>query len=67
MTFKLWLLSIIISALAPYFLPKTGNRQGETSFDENRGYTPGTYPDHTLSSLQHDRQQSDDICSKNKA
>lgn len=67
MTFKLWLLSIIISALAPYFLPKAARRQGGTSFDENRGYTPGSYPDHTLSALQHDREQSHESCSKNEA
>ncbi len=54
MTFKLWLLSIIISALAPYFLPKAGRQTQEPSGKDNTSYSPGQYPDHSLSALQSD-------------
>lgn len=55
MTFKLWLLSIIISTLAPWFLPKINNRRmnkDQHTSDvqqDNRTYQPGKYFDHTMS------------------
>jgi len=48
MTIKLWLLSLIISTLAPFIVPKCSVHKPVKKPDDNRSYTPGDYLGHKL-------------------
>ena len=49
MTFKLWLLSLILSTLAPFIIPKNKPTGQTSKGGEDPNYQPGKYFDHTMS------------------
>lgn len=48
MTFKLYILSIILSIIAPHIMPKCRQSSDEEKGEDNRSYTPGSYFENTL-------------------
>lgn len=48
MTLKLYLLSILISAIAPYIMPKCRDDLSKPQKGDNRSYTPGKYFENTM-------------------
>lgn len=48
MTIKLWLLSIILSAIAPHIMPKCQSKNPKSEPGDNRDYIPGKYFENTM-------------------